>query len=94
MRWFPILDELFTSDSIIFMIIGVIIAIFFSIKMKGPRERLIGLAVSILIYACCELLSNVHTTYMLELILLFAGTVAIGSLIGFLITSIVAKVRG
>ena len=93
MRWFSILDELFASDTIILMIIGVIVAISFGIKMKEPRKLLIGLAVSALIYACCELLSNFHTTYMLELILLFVGTVSIGSAIGFLIASIVAKVK-
>ena len=93
MRWLPILDELFSSDTIIFMIIGVIIAIICSIKMKEPGKLLVGLVVSFLIYACCELLSNFHTNYMLELILLFAGTVAIGSVIGFLIALIAAKVK-
>ena len=93
MRWFPILDEFFASDTIIFMLIGVIIAIICSIKMKEPKKWLTGLVVSALVYACCELLSNFHTNYMLEFILLFAGTVAIGSLIGFLIASSVAKVK-
>ena len=93
MRWFPILDELFSSDTIVFMIIGVIIAIICRIKMKDSGKLRVCLAVSFLIYVCCELLSNFHTNYMLELILLFAGTIAIGSVIGFLIASIVAKVK-
>lgn len=41
----------------------------------------------------CELASNIHTNFMIELILLFAGTIAIGGVIGFLASIIVVKVR-
>ena len=93
MRWFPILDELFSSDTVVLMIIGVVIAVCFGIKKKEPGKLKIGLIVSALVYACCELLSNFHTNYMLELILLFAGTIAIGSVIGFLIALIAAGIN-
>lgn len=45
------------------------------------------------LYVVCELVSNIHTNYMIELILLFVGTIAIGGIIGFLTSIIVAKVR-
>lgn len=48
-----------------------------------------------MVYAICEVLSNFYTNYMLEIALLFAGTLALGAFIGFLIGSIVlVRLRG
>ena len=92
MRHFPILDELFSSDSVVFLIVGLVIAMLIGVKMKETKKRLLGLAASVLLYAACESISNFHTTYLLELILLVVGTSALGSMLGFLIT-IAAKAK-
>lgn len=91
MRFFPILEELFSSDSVLFMVIGLLIAVFIGLKGKAMRKSIIGLLAGFLIYAFCELLSNFHTNYMLELLLLFVGTAALGAVVGFLIGIIVLK---
>lgn len=93
MKYLPIFQELFESDSIIFMLIGLILAVFIGIKMNDSRKTIISLVLSFSLYAVCELVSNIHINYLLELILLFVGTVAIGGIIGFLISTIVVKVK-
>ena len=93
MKYLPILDELFSSDSIIFMLIGLAFALFTAMKMADTKRNLIGIIVSIIVYAICEFISNIHTTFMVELLLLFVGTIAIGCFIGFGIGLIVSKVR-
>ena len=69
MRYLPILEELCSSDSILFMVAGVIVALVISVKF-------------------CD------TNYMLEIALLFVGTLALGAFIGFLIGLIVTIVSG
>ncbi len=93
MNYLPIFQELFESDSVIFMLIGVIAALLISIKMNNIRRTMIGLISCFVLYAVCELVSNVHTNFMIELILLFVGTIAIGGMTGFFISAIVTKVR-
>lgn len=93
MKYLPIFQELFESDSIVFMLIGLILAAFLGIKMNDIRQIIISLVSSFALYVVCELVSNIHTNYMIEMILLFAGTIAIGGMIGFLISTIVVKVR-
>ena len=63
-----------------------------SIKMNGIGQIRIGFALSFALYVICELLSIEHTNYMLELILLFLGTMAIGGISGSLISAIVVKI--
>lgn len=92
MKYLPIFQELFESDSIAFMLIGLILAVFIGIKMSNIRQTIISLILSFALYAVCEFVSNIHTNYMIELILLFVGTIAIGGIIGFLISTIVVKV--
>ena len=93
MKYLPILEELFSSDSIIFGIIGLVMACIISVKMKGTRNNMVGVIGSIFVYAVCEAVSNVRTNFMVELLLLFIGTTAIGSFMGFLIGTIWTKVR-
>lgn len=94
MNFLPIIDELFSSDSIIYMIIGLIIAIVIScFKIRDKRKCLIGMLTGFIVYAVCEAALNIHINNALDLALLFIGTVAIGLFIGFLIGMAVAKIR-
>lgn len=87
MIYLPILQELFTSDSIIMLLIGGILALWIGIKRNDIRRNAIGLGCSFCLYVVCEVGSNVRTNYMIELMLLFVGTIAIGGVIGFFISS-------
>ena len=93
MNYLPILDELLSSDSVIFMVIGLVIALITGIKMKDTKKNLLGAGVNLAIYGVCELFSNFSTNFLIELILLFIGTIAIGGFVGFLIGLIISKVR-
>lgn len=93
MKNLPIFQELFESDSIIFMLIGLILAVFIGIKINDTRQNIISLVSCFVLYIVCEFVSNIHTNYMIEMILLFVGTIAIGGIIGFLISTIVVKIR-
>lgn len=39
MKYLPILEELFSSDSIIFMLIGLILAVSIGVKMKDAKKN-------------------------------------------------------
>lgn len=93
MKYLPIFQELFESDSIVFMLIGLILAVFIGIKMNDTRKIMIGLVSDFALYVVCEMISNIHKNFMIEIILLFAGTIALGGIIGFLISTIVVKMR-
>lgn len=93
MKFLPILDELFSSDSIIFMIIGLIIAVIISLKIKDIRKCFAGMAAGFIVYVVCEVISNIRTNNALEMALLFGGTVAIGLFVGFLIGAVGRMVR-
>lgn len=94
MRYLPILGELFSSDSAIFMLIGLVIATIIGIKMKNTRKNIIGMAICLVAYVICEILSQaVGVNYLVDIITLFVGTIAIGGFIGFLIGLIVYKAR-
>lgn len=93
MRYLPIMGELFSSDSFIFMLIGLFISAFIGITMKSTKKNMIGLGICFSIYAVSEIISNIRSSYLLELILLFAGTLAIGGVIGFLIGLFISKIR-
>ena len=91
MKYLPIFEELFSSDTIIFMLVGIAFAAFAGIKMKSIKKNLIGIIVSLSIYVICEVFSNIHTNFMIEFVLLFVGTIAIGCFGGFLIGLIVVS---
>ena len=94
MKYLPILGELFSSDSAIFMLIGLVIATIIGIKMKNARKNIIGVAICLVTYVICEIVSNIiGMNYLVEIIALFVGTIAIGGFIGFIIGLIVSKVR-
>lgn len=85
MKFLPVLSELFSSDSIIFMIIGLVIAVLISMKISDKRKGLVGMATGLAVYAVCEIILNIRTNNALEISLIFAGTVALGLCLGFLI---------
>ena len=93
MRYGPIMGELLSSDSFIFMLIGLVAATIIGIVMKSTKRNIIGLVICFAIYVISELISNMRSSYLLEIILLFVGTIAIGGIIGFLIGLIVSKIR-
>ena len=93
MRYLPILDELFSSDSFLFALIGLIAAVLAGIKMKKAKNSLTALLVCLAVYAVCEAVSNFGTDYLAEFAALVVGTVAIGGVIGFLISFVIAAVR-
>lgn len=94
MKCLPILGELFSSDSAIFMLIGLAITTIIGIKMKNTRKNTIGLAICLITYVVCEIVSQVvGMNYLVEIIALFVGTIAIGGFVGFLVGLIVSKVR-
>ena len=94
MKYLPVLEELFESDSIIFLLIGLVIAFVIGLGLKSVKKIAIGMLASIIVYALCELVSNIIATFLVAFIALFIGTVAIGCFIGFLIALIVLKIRG
>lgn len=93
MKYLPILEELFSSDSICFLIIGLVLAAFVGVRMKDTKKKRIGIIVSFVVYVICEVMSNIHMTFMTDLLLLFAGTIALGCLIGFGISLLVSEER-
>ena len=93
MRYLPIMGELLSSDSFIFMLIGLVASTIIGIVMKSTKKNIIGLVICFAIYVISEIISNIRSSYLLEIILLFVGTLAIGGIIGFLIGLIVSKIR-
>lgn len=93
MKYLPIMGELFSSDSFIFMLIGLVVATIIGIVMKSTKKNIVGLGICFVIYVISEIISNMRSSYLLEIILLFVGTLAIGGIIGFLIGLIVSKIR-
>ena len=93
MRYLPILDELFSSDSFLLVLIGLVVFLLIGMKMKKAKNSLIALFICFAVYVICETVSNFRTNYLTEFIALFCGTIAIGGVIGFLISFVIAKVR-
>lgn len=89
MQYLSILQELFESDTIIFLFIGIVIAVIVGLCLKKSKSCFIGIVASVIVYLICELASCVHTNFMLEFILLFVGTAAIGCCIGFMISVLI-----
>lgn len=84
MKYLPILEELFESDTVIFMIIGLCIAVIIGLRWKQRKRYRTAIIISFVVYAVCEFISNIPTNFMLELVLLFIGTISIGCFLGFM----------
>lgn len=83
MKYLPILQELFESDSVIFLLIGLVVSAIVGIKLRDTNKRIDCAGTALLIYAICEVLSNLTNGYFAGILLLFLGTVALGGFIGF-----------
>jgi ABC-type transport system involved in cytochrome c biogenesis permease component len=93
MKYLSIFQELFSSDTVIFLMIGIVIAVIIGLSLKKQKNLMFALIISVVIYAICELIENIHTNFMIEIILVFVGTVALGCFIGFLISLLAQKLR-
>ena len=93
MRYFPILQELFESDTVLFFLFGAAAAMALGTRRKEKKKLWAGAGIAAGLYLVCELLSNTHTNFMLELVLLFFGTGALGGVRGFVICLLAGAVR-
>ena len=93
MKYFPILQELFESDTIIFLSIGIAIAVIIGLSNRNRKMSVRGIVVSLVIYLICEATSNIHTNYMIEFVLLVLGTMAIGGCVGFISSTFINLLR-
>lgn len=92
MGYLPILDELFSSDTVIVLLAGVVISLLIGV-MNRDKKSSIEVIICGAIYAACELLSNIRTNYFVEIILLLLGTAALGGVIGSAVSLIIGAFR-
>lgn len=92
MKYLPILSELFSSDSIIFLVAGLVVAFALGMALKALKKTGIGMMASVIVYALCEALTNVPA-YLIAIITVYVGTFAIGCFIGFLFAFLVLKTK-
>lgn len=85
MKYFPILQELLESDLYLFFFIGIAVAAMTGLRMNSRRKTGICVGISLGIYCLCEVLVNVRTNYMMEIIFLIVGVLALGAATGYLI---------
>ena len=92
MQQFEILDELFHADSFIFMLIGIITALAFSLKI--PKfKTLYAVIITLGVALLCEFLLKELDSYFTEILLIFIGTVSIGAAIGFISSDIIKGIQ-
>jgi chromate transport protein ChrA len=93
MQFLPILQELFESDTVRILIVGVVIAVLLGLFWKEQKRITAALIVSAVVYAACELLSNLRSNFLIEIVLVFVGTAALGCCIGFLASLLFSILR-
>jgi hypothetical protein len=93
MKYLPILRELFTSDTVKFLIVGIVIAVAIGLFLKQQKQFVISLIASAIVYAACELASNIRTNFLVEILLVFVGTAALGCFVGFLVSLFIRMFR-
>ena len=69
MRYLPIMGELLSSDSFIFMLIGLVVAAIIGIVIKNTKKNIVGLGMCFAIYVISEIISNIRSSYLVEIIL-------------------------
>lgn len=81
MHFFNILSELFESDSYRFLLVGIILALMggYRAPEKALRRGIIWVAV----YIICEYLMLIPGNYLIEILALIFGTLALGISLGF-----------
>ena len=80
-----ILDELFSSDSYLFLPAGMAIALPVSFLTKDQKKIVTGFIISLLVYVFSEVFLQFHHGYFAGMIVLFAGTAALGAAACFLV---------
>lgn len=93
MKYLPVLQELFESDSLFFLLIGLIASIIIGLKIKESRKKVVCIFASFILYCICEGVSNIRTNNMIEILLLFIGTISIGTLLGFIVIFLIFKLK-
>ena len=88
MKYLPILNELSSSDSNVFFLIGLILSTVVGGIVNNKKKNKIYASVCLVIYIVCEIISNFRLSYLSELIALFIGTIALGGIIGFVINAL------
>ncbi len=91
MRYLPILEEVFTSDMWIVLLVGLITFMLASTRQKSFKTKRIGLITCAVVYIACEILSNIRTNNLLEIIWVLVGTIALGGIPGFAIGMIMKR---
>jgi hypothetical protein len=83
-RYLPIFSELTESDSWGFLLIGAGSGFVFGFMLKDIRHRNRALISCFAGYALCEIIADIpmRANFLLEFILLFLGTAALGALAG------------
>ena len=83
-RYLPILSELFESNTVIIFAIGAGLGFLFGFLFKDIRHRNRALISCFAGYALCEIIADIpmRANFLLEIILLFIGTAALGALVG------------
>lgn len=86
-RHFPILCELFESNSVVFLIIGAIFGFLFGFKLTNSKSRIRAVISCVAVYAVCEGIGNIpmRVNFLLDFILLIVGTAALGAVLGILL---------
>lgn len=80
MKYLPILQELFESDTLWFFLIGAAISAVFMLRRLNRKSSGRGIIVSAAVYALCELIANAPGSYAVEFIALIVGSAALGAL--------------
>ena len=94
MKYLPILDELFHSDSVIILLLSMAACLAWTGILAGRPVRWGRLALACLaVYAACEILANFSGTYLAGLLLLLIGTASLGGAAGVLLGAAVRKLR-
>lgn len=93
MNYLPILQELSESDTIIILLIGLVVSLLLGFRTSDNKKIMVWMIASIIVYAVCEAVSNIRTNFLLEIILVLLGTVAIGSFIGAVVRLIIVKIK-
>jgi len=92
LHYLNIIDELASSDTYLFLIAGCIIALISLTKKSASYKH--SFLMAFCIYVICEVALNISilsSNYMVQIILLQLGTVALGAALGYLGILLVKK---
>ena len=93
MEYLAIIDELFHSDTALFLFPALLIFVVVA-RILDTRKRIaIGLGISVGIYCICEVLIRLIHDFGVEFISLLVGTVALGAALGLIVGLILSFFR-